>query len=57
MKQGLRPDPADIDGEQNKHETHGESETEHMLQELDGLNKYLQGVRVPNQLRQGGKQV
>lgn len=65
ISSGIRPDPADIDAEdgapnnvakENAAPVDAEggeagSLTNKLVQELDGMNKYLQGVRVPQAIK------
>jgi hypothetical protein len=48
---GIRADPADIDGEKEKQNSANASA---MVKDLDGMTKYLQGVRVPGALQNQG---
>ena len=57
LKQGLRPDPANIDLDPKDNAGSSlpaghalPSQAAKLTQELDGINKYLQGVRVPKTL-------
>jgi len=52
LNQGLKPDPTDIDGGNStlKSKSLGfpaNSPTVELLTELDGINKYMQGVKMP----------
>lgn len=51
-KVGMQPDPEGIDGDKDKQT----SNASQMVQELDALTKYLQGVRVPNAIQKQGAQ-
>jgi len=48
---GLKPDPSGIDGEKSKQSSANASA---MVKELDGMNKYLQGVRIPGAVMNQG---
>ena len=46
IRGGLKPDPEDIDGRSSQKE-HVSDRNGTQIPELDGINKYLMGVKVP----------